>query len=336
MVGLLFLYQSAYDYFEFTMRQSDGVCRLVRWSGGVPAPLANVTKPFAALLDIEIAIEICDTAIRVFVDDAPAITFDVDLSSHSGGTIGAWCWNSAVARFEDVRVEDQSGQAATAYAFEFVTSDYVDYFHLAHGRRTPVWDIETGGTGKERSAAELAQLTTSFVQQSDAALGAPETRQYEDLVALWLGPGLGLEPGAPEIHRILRNGDAVGWLFRSPEPWDWKRSAITLWSVAQPAPLSQMLGPVKITGAALGMSDANNEYVDFLTLDDVSLTGWRLEMRDAAGATTGFVEAPFDDAASVWLKLHEFSAPDMIKAGLQLRLYSGGLVRPPPITRTAR
>jgi hypothetical protein len=324
-IGLVFLYRHQGDYFEFTMRQSDGVCRLVRWSGGIPTSLADVVRPFAASSDVEIAIEVCDTAIRVLVDKAPAISFDLDLSTHSGGTIGAWCWNNAAARFKDVRVEDQSGQAATAYGFEFVTSNYVNYFHLAHGRRTPVWDIETAGTDKERMASELVQLTTMFVSQSDAALSAPETRQYEDLVALWLGPGLVREPETTGISRILRNGKIVAWLIRSPEPWNWTRSRITLRRMNQATtPASEMLGPVKITGAALGMSDAHDEYVDLLMMEQTSLKGWRLEMRDP----TASGNAAFDDPASTWLTLYEFPAQKTIKAGMRIRLYSSGSSQP--------
>ena len=324
-IGLLFLYLHQGDYFEFTMRQSDGVCRLVRWSGGVPTSLADAVRPFAVSSDVEIAIEVSDMAIRIFVDKAPAISFDLDLSTHSGGTIGVWCWNNAAARFKDVRVEDQSGQAATAYGFEFVTSNYVNYFHLAHGHRTPVWDIETAGTDKERTASELAQLTTMFAQQSDATLSAPETRQYEDLVALWLGPGLVRDPETTEISRILRNGEIVAWLIRSPEPWNWTRSRITLGQMAQATtPVSEMLGPVKITGAALGKSDANDEYVDLLMMEQASLKGWRLEMRDPAASGN----AAFDDPASIWLTLYEFAEPKAIKAGIRIRLYSSGSSQP--------
>jgi hypothetical protein len=326
-IGLVFLYQNQGDYFEFTMRQSDGVCRLIRWSGGVRASLADVVHPFAAASDVEISIEVCDTAIRVFVDNAPAISFELDLATHSGGTIGAWCWNNAAARFKDVRVEDQSGQAATAYGFEFVTSNYLNYFHLAHGRRTPVWDIETAGTDKERTAAELVQLTTMFAQQPDVE--APETRQYEDLAALWLGPGLVRDPETTEINRILHNGEIVAWLVRSPEPWDWKRSRITLSRMDQVvAPVSEMLGPVKITGAALGMTDANDEYTDLLMMEQTSLDGWQLEMRDASASATGFIDAPFDDPASTWLTLCAFAAQDVIKAGMRIRLYSGDAPQP--------
>jgi hypothetical protein len=327
-IGLVFLYENPQNYFEFTMRPSDGACKLIRWTNASPSKLQEKTVPFAIFTDMEIVIELSDIAVRVFVDGVPALAHDVDLSAHSGGTVGCWCWNNASARFKDVRVEDQSGQAATAYGFEFVTSDYVNYFHLAHGRRTPVWDIETHGTDKERTTSELAQLTTMFAQQSDAALDAPETRQYEDLVALWLGPGLVRDAETLEINRILNGGETVAWLVRSPEPWDWKRSQIVLRHTDQTAPISEMLGPAKITGAALGMSDANDEYVDLLILEDTSPNGWRLEMRDATASSTGLVDAAFDDPGSIWLALYEFAAQSTIKAGMRIRLYSGSLLQP--------
>lgn len=328
-IGVVFLYRGSLDCYLFTMRQSDGICRFVHRTGSGSVDLVEAIAPFAALTDVEIVIEVSDTAIRAFVDDAAVLTFETDLSADPGGSVGLWCWNNAAARFKDARIEDQSGTAAVPYSFEFVTSDYVDYFHLAQARRTPVWDIETGGTTKERSAVQLGPLTSSFVTQSDAALSALETRQFEDLAALWLGPGLVLDPTTPEVHRILRNGDVLGWLVRSPEPWDWKRSQIVLARAAQDAPLSDVLGPVKLTGAALGVSDPNDEYVDLLTLEDVTLAGWRLELRDAFASQTGLVETPFDDPASQWLLLYAFSSTEILKAGLQIRLYSGGLVRPP-------
>ena len=180
-IGLvLFLFKDRLNYFQFTMRQSDGACRLISWVNGSPSKFLEETLPFPVFTDMEVVIEVSDSAIRVFVDGKPTLAYDVDLSAHPSGKVGLWCWNNASARFKDVRVEDQSGQAAAGFGFEFVTSDYVNYFHLAHARRTPVWDIETHGTDKERTASELAQLTTMFAQQSDAALDAPETRQYED------------------------------------------------------------------------------------------------------------------------------------------------------------
>ena len=329
-IGLVFLFEDAGKYFEFTMRRSDGTCRLVKWSNGTASTLQQGTVPLALFTDIEVAIEVSDTAIRTFVDGAGVLAaHEIDLSQHPGGTVGFWCWNNASARFRDVRIEDYSAKAATPYSFDFVTSRYVNYFHLAHGRRTPVWDIETHGTDKEKTASELLQLTTMFAQQSDAALDAPETRQYEDLVNLWLGPGLVRDPDTTEINRILRNGEIVAWLVRSPEPWGWRRAQITLRRMNQmSAPASEMLGPVKITDAGLGMSDANEEYVDLLLMEETSLKGWRLQMRDAASSGTGLVDLAFDDPASVWVMVHEFTTQDAVKAGMRIRLYSGGLLQP--------
>jgi hypothetical protein len=154
-------------------------------------------------------------------------------------------------------------------------------------------------------------------------------RQYEDLASLWLGPGLVRDPDAPEVNRILSGGEAIGWLVRSPEPWDWKRAEILLVHNAQAIPASEMLGPVKIVGAELGMGSADDEYVDLLALEDCDLAGWKLQMRDGSETISGLVDSPFDDPASAWLDLHAFAAGDQVDAGLRLRLYSGGLVHPP-------
>jgi len=270
-----------------------------------------------------------DSAIRVFANGAAVLTHAIDLSHHQGGETGLWCWNNPAARFKDVRIEDQSGKAANAFDFEFVTSAYVNFFHLASARRTPVWDIETAGGNKERSAAALAQMSTTGVASSTAPLPATEVRQYEDLAALWLGPGLVRDPDAPEVNRILRAGDALGWLVRSPEPWDWKRTEITLMHCADAIPASQLLGPVKITGAMLGMTAGDDEYVDLLGLEDRDLLGWKLQLRDASGTTSGLIDAPFEDDASTWLDLHAFATGDRINAGIRFRLFSGGLVQPP-------
>jgi hypothetical protein len=137
------------------------------------------------------------------------------------------------------------------------------------------------------------------------------------------------DPDEPEVNRILSGGEAVGWLVRSPEPWDWKRAEISLVHNAQAIPASEMLGPVKIVGAELGMGSADDEYVDLLGLEDRDLGGWKLQLRDGSGTSNGLVDAPFDDDASTWLDLHAFAAADRIDAGLRLRLYSGGLIHPP-------
>jgi hypothetical protein len=192
-----------------------------------------------------------------------------------------------------------------------------------------VWDVETAGGDKERSIAELAQMSTTAVASSTAPLPATEVRQYEDLAQLWLGPGLVREPDAPDVNRILRGGEPLGWAVRSPEPWDWKRAEIMLMHCADAIPASELLGPVKITNAALGMTAGDDEYVDLLGLEDCDLLGWKLQLRDGSGTTSGLVDAPFDDQASTWLDLHAFAVGDRINAGIRIRLYSGGLVRPP-------
>jgi len=327
--GVVLLCAGAQDYFAVTLHEAAGACRLVQRTSAGAAMLAEAPCLFPTGTDTELMVEVNDSAIRVFANGAAVLTHAIDLSHHQGGETGLWCWNNPAARFKDVRIEDQSGKAANAFDFEFVTSAYVNFFHLASARRTPVWDIETAGGNKERSAAALAQMSTTGVASSTAPLPATEVRQYEDLAALWLGPGLVRDPDAPEVNRILRAGDALGWLVRSPEPWDWKRAEITLMHCADAIPASQLLGPVKITGAMLGMTAGDDEYVDLLGLEDRDLLGWKLQLRDASGTTSGLIDAPFEDDASTWLDLHAFATGDRINAGIRFRLFSGGLVQPP-------
>jgi hypothetical protein len=327
--GVVLLHTGAQDYFAVTLHEAASVCRLVRRTGAGAAMLAEAPCLFPTGTDTELVVEVGDGGIRVFANGAAVLTHKIDLSHHLGGETGLWCWNNPAARFKDVRIEDQSGKAANAFDFEFVTSAYVNFFHLASARRTPVWDIETEGGSKERSAAELALLSDTAGTSVTAPLAAPEVRQYDDLASLWLGPGLVRDPDAPEVNRILRGGEVLGWLVRSPEPWDWKRAEITLMHCADAIPASELLGPVKITGAALGMTAGDDEYVDLLGLEDVDLLGWKLQLRDGSGTTSGLVDTPFDDDGSNWLDLHTFAAGGHINAGIRLRVYSGGLVRPP-------
>ena len=327
--GIVLLHSGAQDYLAVTLHEAPGVCRLARRTGTGTAMLAEAPCPFPTGTDTELVVEVSDSAIRVFVNGAAVLTHAIDLLGHPGGETGLWCWNNPAARFKDVRIEDQSGAAANAFSFEFVTSDYVNFFHLAEARRTPAWDVETSGGNKERSAAALAQMSSAAVANSTAPLSATEVRQYEDLASLWLGPGLVRDTQATEVNRILRGGEAIGWLVRSPEPWDWKRAEITLMHCADATPASALLGPVKITGAVLGMTAGDDEYVDLLGHEDCDLAGWTLQLRDGSATVSGLVDAPFDDPASSWLDLHTFAAGDRIGAGLRLRLYSGGLVQPP-------
>jgi len=335
--GLVFLYENDQSHFQVTLSASDGMCRLVRRTPAGAATLAAKTIAFAAGSDAELVVEVGDSAIRAFVDGQPAFTHGLDLSNHPGGTIGLWCWNNADARFKDLRVEDMRVEAirasdhkalpVAAFAFDFVTSGYVNYFHLVQARRTPVWDIETEGGDKQRSIAELAALSSAAAAQPGAAPSAVEARQYEDLAQLWLGPGLVRDPTTPEVHRILRGGAALGWLIRSPEPWDWMRSEITLRHGVEAMPASHVLGPVKITGAALGMTTAGDEYVDLIALEDVRLAGWKLQLRDigSAGALPG---SALDDPSQSWVDLHDFTGSERIPAGLRIRLWSGGQAKP--------
>lgn len=326
--GALFLYENPASYFAATLH-SNGACRLVRRTGGGLVMLAEAPAGFASGTDAELVVEVAEGAIRIFVDGAAVLRHDIDLKAHPGGTVGLWCWNNPTARFKDVRLEDQSATAVASFGFEFVTSAYVNYAHLVQARRTPVWEIETSGGDKDRDAAQLGHLSSASVQQSDAPLTAVEARQYEDLAALWLGPGIVRDAVAPEVNIILRGGERVGWLIRSPEPWDWARSEIGLARAPESAPQSQMLGPVKITGAALGAAVGDDEHIDLLALEDVDLAGWRLQIRDASGSATGLIDAPFNDPLSLWLDRYQFGATPRIDAGLRIRLYAGGLVRPP-------
>jgi hypothetical protein len=336
-VGLIFLYENDQSYFQVTLSANDGRCRLVRRTPAGAVALAEETVAFAAASDSELIVEVSDGAVRAYVDDQPALTHKLDLSKHPGGTIGLWCWNNADARFKDARVEDlrveefrasdQKTFPVAAFAFDFVTSEHVNYFHLAQARRTPVWDIETEGGDKERSIAELAALSSAAAAQSGAPPSAVEARQYEDLAQLWLGPGLVRDPTAPEVHHILRGGAPLGWLIRSPEPWDWERSEFTLHHAVDAMPPSHVLGPVKITGAALGMSSADDEYVDLIALEDVRLAGWKLQLRDT-GAAGSLLALPLDDPAPAWLDLHDFAGPETISDGFRIRLWSGGKANP--------
>lgn len=336
-VGLIFLYESQQSYFQVALSPDDGTCRLVRRTPVGAVTLAEEIVAFASASDAELAIEVSDGAVRAYIDDELALIHELDLSKHPGGTIGLWCWNNADARFKDVRVEDlrveefrasdQKAFPVAAFAFDFVTSGHVNYFHLVQARRTPVWDIETEGGDKERSIAELAALSSAAAAQSGAPPDAVEARQYEDLTQLWLGPGLVRDPAAPEVHRILRGGVPLGWLIRSPEPWDWERSEITLHHAFEAMPPSHVLGPVKITGAALGMGSADDEHVDLIALEDVRLAGWKLQLRDT-GAGGALLGSPLDDPAPAWLDLHDFAGPETISAGLRIRLWSGGNAKP--------
>jgi hypothetical protein len=327
-VGALFLYQGPSSYYAVNLYPG-GLCRLVHRTPAGLVKLAEAPASFVAGTDSELVVEIAGDAIRIFLDGAPVLRHDLDLKAHVGGTIGLWCWDNGSARFKDVRVEDQRAGALVAFGFDFVTSGYVNYAHLALGRRTPVWDVETAGGDKARTAAELMALASASVQQSDAPLSATEIRQYEDFVALWLGPKLVRDPATPEVNLIRRGAEALGWLVRSPEPWTWTRSEISLWQSPQEAPLSYLLGPVKIVGAALGMTIGDDEYVDLLGLDDTDLAGWRLQLRDASADPGGLIDAPFDDPASIWSDLYLFPSQATVAAGLRLRLFSGGMVQPP-------
>jgi hypothetical protein len=202
--GVVLLHSSAQDYFAVILHEAAGVCRLVRRTGAGPAVLAESPCLFPTGTDTELVIEVCDTAIRVFANGAAVLTHAVDLSHHQGGETGLWCWNNPAARFKDVRIEDQSGKAATAFDFEFVTSDYVNFFHLAQARRAPAWDIETAGSAKERSAAELDQLSATAGASSTAPLGS-------GFAVAWAGPGARSRRARSQSHpERRRSGRLAG------------------------------------------------------------------------------------------------------------------------------
>jgi hypothetical protein len=266
-VGVLFRAKDATNYYRFSMDQSRHYRRLVRVINGTHTILAEDDGAYASNSDYHVTVEAVGESLRVYLDGA--LLFDAHDATHLSGRVGLYTWGTGGARFSDVRVDDfRRGVAPIVYRFKFSTSKFVNFFHHLHSYQDESWralgDVST-------HAAKAKPMT--------AAPSDQEWRDYDALAGTVLQSAARQELSQMEVTRLDDNGQARGFLVRSPEPIDWKRATIKLSRAT--GVLSRPSAPddVKLTAAAIGTVHPNEESATLLLREATDLTGCTVERR---------------------------------------------------------
>lgn len=265
-VGVLFRAKDATNYYRFSMDQSRRYRRLVRVANGTHTILAADDVAYASNSDYHVTVEAVGDLLRVYLDGA--LVFDVHDRTHDRGRVGLYTWGTGGARFSDVRVDDfRRGVAPIVYRFKFTTSKFVNFFHHLHSYQDESWRA----LGDVSAHAAKAKATS--IAPTDQ-----EWRDYEVLASAVLGSAASQTPPQMEVTRLDDNG-AQGFLVRSPEPIDWKRTSLQLSRSAGVLARPRVPQEVKLTAAAFGAVYPNEESATLLLRHATNLSGYQIERR---------------------------------------------------------
>jgi hypothetical protein len=277
--GAVFRYSDADNYYRFSMDGKRRYRRLVKVIAGKHTVLAEDDFALQPNVDAQVVVECIGTSLRLYQDGE--IVFTVNDASLAVGRIGLYCWGNAAPRFADVRVEDFSKDAKPVYRFAFTTSKFANFFHQSHSYADETW-------------RKSVDLSTAF-----AKVGSPndpptdtEHRGYESGADSVLGSRANRNPERVEVTRLEHDGAWSGLLLESPEPLDWARTSFQLMRANRRVGAPAAPTAVKLTGATFASSAPNQESVSLLLLEDVDLSGYRIERGTLPGPDTEVASPP--------------------------------------------
>ncbi len=285
-IGVVFRYLDAQDYYRFSVdRQRQYRC-LVRVVMGVHTILAE--DDFFPLQAVEhlYTVEAIGSSLRVYEDRR--LVFDVSDECIDCGCVGLYCWGNTGARFSDLRIDDFQSQAPVVYRFKFTTSQFANFFHHLHSFQDESWPTPVDGAlSAEALSGLLAQAVLPAASPSDS-----EAHAYETLAGYVLGQAGSTNPSEVQVTRVEREGKAVAFLVQSPEPIDWKRTALDILYADRRVPTPEVPGTLKLTDASLPGARNAEESVTLLLRQEAELGGHRLEYRTFPGPLAGGIDTP--------------------------------------------
>jgi hypothetical protein len=272
-IGVVFRAKDANTYYRFSMDRDRKYRRLVSVVGGAHTILAEDDFVFATNTDYLLTVEAIGDSLRVYQDGE--LVFGVQDSAIDKGRIGLYTWSNAGARFSDVRVDDFRETTPIVYRFKFTTSQFSNFFHHLHSYQDETW-IVYGDVSA--SSAKAVASTTSPSEK--------EARDYEALFDSLLKDKKVpyQDPPRVEVTRIDHEHQAQGFLVRSPEPIDWKRTSLKLSRAARTLMRPSPPTGVKLTAATMADTNPNDESVTLLLREATDLTGYRMEHRSMPAA----------------------------------------------------
>lgn len=269
-MGLVFRCVNGNNYYRFSLDRNDKYRRLVSVANGIHIILAQDDFAYEAETDYQITIEAIGKALRIYQDGA--LVFEVSDATHAHGSIGLYCYDNAGLRFSDVRVDDFRQAAPVVYRFQLTTSLFANFFHHLHSYRDETWRSAVRGVAGAGPAL-LKAVNPSALPSED------EARAYETLATAVLGPAARQNPSEVQVTRIEIDDAPLAFLVRSPEPLDWPRTEIALWSTNLARTEPALPGKVKLAGVKFAANRVDIDSVVVLLLEPMNLTGFRIESR---------------------------------------------------------
>ena len=289
-LGLVFRYVDASNFYRFSMDAERKYRRLVRVINGIHTILDEDDRRYQPNVDYALSIEAIGASLKVYIDGD--LVLEATDPSHAAGGIGLYCWASEMARFFDIKVDDFRNGLST-YRFPFTTSKFAHFTHHVQSYD----DITYVG-----SVAPDAPVSdwVSAASPSNGPLTQSEARAYDALSHAVLGTAADGFPNALEVTRVGQNGNTIGFLVQTSEPFDWSRVDLELLAAETSAPML-ILAPdiLKIVAASFATGLSSEEAVHLVTRGDLDLRGYSIESFGLPGPIKGSVakEYLFEDFA---------------------------------------
>jgi len=316
-VGLEFRRSSDADMLRLVLDRSASKVRLLGLASGNATTLdeADLSYP-GSNTDIAISVECIGASVTVFLDDASTPLIDNQSAPQLKGGVGLRVDAAGACRFTEIRVDDLRELPSTAFTFDFVTSQFVNFYHHLHSYNDRV---NSAVPGTPLSSADLSQQSGVSIAVDGAAseglgdVSDLERRGFETLEAKALADSALTPPERLEVLRVSAPGAPLALLVRSPEPLLWSRTALSV-SRASSAISSELPGALKISDLKFGSTPAT-ESVTVLVRESSSLARHTLEWRPLATAA---------DPDPAWTFHYEFSAEESdLPDGTQAQIFSG-------------
>jgi hypothetical protein len=309
-VGFVVRRSSSSDFLRVTLDQAAGTRRLSAFAAGSETVLAEDTVTFSPIADVELQLECIGDRVQLWQDGE--LIFDVTGAGAGKGSVGLYVKDATSPRFSDIRVDDLRQQPATAYAFDFVTSRYVNFVHHLHS-----YDEQSFPQTLASDAITDPELAALFAKAGErvASDADGERRAFETLADKLLGPAALRLAEQTEVIRILRGTQVIGFMVRSSEPILWDRiTDLTIEQSTQSAP-STIPGTAKLISVSFSGAtpqNPNDESVTLLIRESMVLTDHRLEFR---ALPSGTEEQP-------WQTYYEFGPEPRMADGTQVKVFA--------------
>jgi hypothetical protein len=296
--------------------------RLIRVDPGGASIVAEVSGSYQSGLDSHISFDTMGDLLRVFVDGEKV--FEARDATYQAGGIALFPCDSPGASFRDIRVDDLRVNAPVVYRFKFTTSRFANFMHHIHSFR----DLTFIGTLPDLN--EMSNIVAAAVDLSGQAGSTPpspvEAAAYEDLATRAVGTASHQQTNIVDVTRIEHNSGAIGYLIRTSEPIDWKRTRLVFSKAARQSLLPKPPDGPRLIAVSFAMETTAvpvNESATILVSETTNFTNWHIDFRllpDAANSEPG------------WQTWYTFGVEPPRAAGRRVRIFALPGNTPPQVS----